>query len=315
MARWQSALAVVWFVASCTGENSEGELDAAVAVEADAAAGNEHRPPGVALCYSALADAHPATAAFWTAFGGGVLEDRAAAITALADATKEFPEEEELALLSGLANLWRVAEPLPDQVDDMAGLGAAALTARSELERAYALCPTDHRIPAWLGPVLVNTGRAFGDQATIDEGLAVLQQGIEHYPSFVLFSKLLIYADRPKDDPDFQNALDALNENTAVCSPSDPACSNHARAVHNVEGASVFLGDVLTKAGEKQRALDTYAYAKDAAEYGEWDYQELLEARITDLDARSASYDNDDPSDDADAIWTSDQQCSVCHRH
>jgi hypothetical protein len=272
------------------------------------------RPEGVALCYSALSSAHEATLAHWTALRGGRLEDRAAVIADLAQAATEYPEEEELALLHGLANLWRVAEPLPEQVADQGGLITAATTARSELERAYELCPTDHRIPAWLGPVLVNTGRALMDDATIENGLAVLQQGIDHYPSFVLFSKLLVFADRPKSDPDFQQALDAVFENVAVCEAGDPACTNHAHAAHNVEGASVFLGDVLAKAGDAAMARGFYEMAMQSPDYASWDYQALLLDRLENLDARVQAYETEALDDDPEAVWTSDKQCSICHR-
>jgi tetratricopeptide (TPR) repeat protein len=278
------------------------------------ALGDDHRPEGVALCYSDLSSQHAATGAFWGAILGGKLDDRAAAIDALTAAGEKYPDEEEFALLLGLAHLWRVAEPLPEQVDDMAGFVTSALGARTELERAYALCPTDHRIPAWLGPILVNTGRALKDDATVDEGLKVLQQGIDHYPAFVLFSKLLVYADRPKDDPDFQNALDALTENVDLCTAADPACSNHAHAAHNFEGASVFMGDVLAKAGKRAEALAAYEMAKGADEYPDWDYSALLDERIKSIDDRIAAFDDADPANDPEAAWTSNNQCSICHR-
>ena len=275
---------------------------------------NDGRPDGVALCYSALSSEHPATTQFWDALRGGKLEDRTAAITALTAAVAEHPAEEELQLLLGLAHLWRVAEPLPEQAGDMAGLIAAALGSRTALEKARELCPTDYRIAAWLGPVLVNTGRATSDDKTIERGLDVLQQGIDHYPQFVLFSKLLVYAGRAKSDPDFQLALQAVKDNMAVCKPSDPACSNHAHALHNVEGASVFLGDVYAKAGDAARARDAYEMARGSSTYRDWDYQELLNARIAGMHARIAAYDDDDAENDPEAAWSATYQCSICHR-
>lgn len=272
------------------------------------------RPQGVALCYSETSSTHPATNAFWEAMRGGRLEDRAAVTEQLKAAGEEYPDEEELALLSGLVNLWRLAEPMPSQLDDTSGLIEAALASRRELERAYALCPTDHRIPAWLGPVLVNTGRRTNSQETIDQGLAVLQQGIDAYPGFVLFSKLLIYASRPKTDPDFQLAVSALEENVAVCNDRDPGCVNRPHAAHNIEGAGVFLGDTYAKAGNKAGALQWYRSAMDAAEYGEWDYQALLADRIATLDDRIAAFDTEESEDDPVSAWSDTNQCSICHR-
>jgi hypothetical protein len=291
-----------------------GELEDAgpLLIEAQ---GNEHRPEGIAHCYTELSSSHDATQAFWVVFTNGRFEERDAVTAGLADAAEMYPDEEEFALLHGLAALWRLAEPTADEEDDMAGLIAAATTARSELERAYELCPTDHRLPAWLGPIIVNTGRAIGDDATIDQGLEVLQQGIDNYPSFVLFSKLLIFAQEPKDDPSFQGALEALTENEMVCELADPACSNHPRAAHNREGASIFMGDVHAKAGDREAALEAYERILDEPDYASWDYRALLEDRIAMLDERIASFDNADAADDFKSAWSSTYQCSICHKN
>ena len=97
----------------------------------------------------------------------------------------------------------------------------------------------------------------------VEEGLAILDTGIENYPEFVLFSKLLTYADEDVNSPEFQNAFEAVRDNTSACGGEeigsdddviiesnfeDPACSNHFRAAHNVEGSAIFVGDVYLKA-------------------------------------------------------------------
>ncbi len=273
------------------------------------------RPPGVALCYTPLADGHPATSAFWKAFGDGDREARADAIAGLEAAVAEHPEEEELALLLGLAHLWRVGEPLAAEVGDQGLFVKSALAAKSNLETAYALCPTDHRIPAWLGVIQVNMGRAVMNQKTIDEGLATLQKGIDHYPSFVLFSKLLVYADQPASDPDFQEALKAVADNVDACAktPLDPACINSPGAAHNLEGAMVFLGDVFAKAGKKDEALAFYQQGKGGDAFQGWSFKALLDERIDTLDARIAASIDADPANDPEVIWKSTEQCAVCH--
>lgn len=274
------------------------------------------RPEGVALCYTELAETHAATKAFRAALAEGDRGSRAAAVDQLDAAVTEHPEEAELALLLGLAQLWRVAEPLES---DQAVFVQSALAAREHLARAYELCPTDHRIPAWLGPVLVNMGRALQNQDIIDEGLAVLQKGIDHYPSFVLFSKVLVYADEPADSPDFQNAVDAVYANVDDCSAedggltNDPACNNGAAVPHNLEGSAVFLGDVFAKSGRKSDAMSFYKSAEQSEDYASWDWHDLLADRMETLDARVAAYGTSSAADDPDAAWTSGYQCAICH--
>lgn len=250
----------------------------------------------------------------------GDVAARPAMIEALKTAAKNFPEEEEFALLLGLASLWRVAEPTWFDSIDLLGTLDSVQTAQRELERAYTLCPTDHRIPAWLGPIKIRMGRMMNDAALTAQGFAVLERGIAHYPGFVLFAKFLAYADLPASDPDFQKAVDAVRENAVYCGTpatgliDDPACRNHPRAAHNVEGSAVFLGDMYAKAQDRAAALAAYESAKTVSTYGTWDYQALLAQRIAQLDTRMAALATPSASDDLQPAWQSQIQCSLCHR-
>jgi hypothetical protein len=275
------------------------------------------RPEGVALCYSERFADDPAILGLRAALDAGRREDRAAATEALAQAALAHPDEEQFALLHGLAALWRLVEPLPEEETDYLGQLQAVTTARRELERAYELCPTDHRIAAWLGPVLVNSGRLLGDQRQIDEGLAVLDTGIAHYPAFVLFAKLLVFADEPVDGADFQQAFAAVEANIDGCAashPADPACTNSVAAPHNTQGASIHLGDVFAKNGRRDDALAFYAQAQREAGWASWDFQAVATDRIATLDARIAAFGDDDPGNDPPSVWNGDAQCSICHR-
>lgn len=306
-----------------SGEPGSSSSDAAIAVDAaepDDGLGDNDRPLGVALCYTELSSQHPATQRFWTVFRGGALDERDAAIADLAAAAEAYPDEEELALLLGLANLWRVAEPRDEDALDPLSTLDSVTTAQTELERAYQLCPTDHRITAWLAPIEVRMGRMLGDDALVQEGLDVLERGVEQYPGFVLFSKLLVYADLPADDPDFLNAVDAVRKNIAYCgTPAtglsrDPACHDHPRASHNIEGAAVFMGDMYAKAQDPDAARDVFEQALTTDTFASWDYQSLLTERIATLDARVAAAATENPDDDLEPAWASNIQCSVCHR-
>jgi tetratricopeptide (TPR) repeat protein len=275
------------------------------------------RPAGFALCESTLSHNHAATKQFWDTFSKNDTAMRAMAITALEQAVQQHPSEAEFSLLAGLANLWRLAVPTSAEANNQLGFLLAAIKSKNQLERASKLCPSDYRIGAWLGPLLVNIGKNAMDQATVDKGLAVLQEGIAHYPSFVLFSQLLIYADRPRGDVDFQKALDAINSNLAQClmptGSVDPACTNSAKVPHNREGGMVFLGDIYAKAGQRSDALSVYEAAKKVPEYATWPYQQLLNSRIANIDARIKLYDDADPKNDPDNVWSGTLQCAICH--
>jgi hypothetical protein len=309
-----------------------GHVDASVAGSLDGGAasdaalgdgdglGANGRPPGVALCYTELSSGHAATQHFWTVFRAADLDARAGVIDELAAAAAAYPDEEEFALLLGLADLWRVAEPLDlEALDPLLTLDAIT-AARTELERAFALCPTDYRLTAWLAPIKVRMGRMLDDAALVQEGFDVLAQGVEHYPGFVLFSKLLVYADLPADDPDFLNAVDAVRQNVDYCgTPAtglsrDPACNDHPHAAHNIEGASVFMGDMYAKAQDADAARNAYRGAMLIDGFAGWDYQQLLTQRIATLDARMQAAKTADTLDDLEPAWASTLQCSLCHR-
>jgi hypothetical protein len=305
------------------GAQPTADEDAAAPTDAapeDDGLAADPRPPGVALCYSALSSVHPATEHFWQVFRAGQLDARERVIAELQAARQDHPDEEEFALLLGLASLWRVAEPLPDEALDPLLILDSITTSRSELERAYAICPTDHRITAWLAPIKVRMGRMLGDSALVQEGFDVLERGIEHYPGFVLFSKLLVFADLPADDPDFLNAVEAVRENVGYCGTpatglsADPACHNHPRAAHNIEGAAVFMGDMYAKAQDPEAARNIYEQAMTTDTWSSWDYQQLMTERLATLDARVAAAATEDTLDDLEPAWASQIQCSICHR-
>lgn len=302
-------------MAACSGPDEPRDPaapDAGTASSVDASTAPT-RPAGVALCYTPTAQTHAASMMFRASLRAGDRNMRAAAITALDAAVKALPNEEQLELFLGLAHLWRLAEPLPGE-DQVQSQLTDATGARDHLRRAYQLCPTDHRIAAWLGPVLVQFGRQLNDQNQVNEGLMVLDQGIAAYPSFVLFSKLLIYADSPRDTPEFKSAFDAVIENQDACNltPHDPACTN-STVPHNREGGLLFMGDMLTKGLERDAALATYNALMTEPGYPTWSFHAVATDRLQNLDARIALYGNTSTSDDPAAAWKANNQCALCH--
>lgn len=272
------------------------------------------RPAGVTLCYTATAEAHPAVGQFRTALRTNDRASRAQVITALDAAATALPGEELVHLYLGLAHLWRLAEPLPGEDGLIAQLGDAT-GARDHLRTAYQLCPTDHRVAAWLGPVLVQFGRRLNDTAQIDEGLMILDQGIAAYPSFVLFSKLLVFADSPRTSPEFANAYEAVTMNLQMCAmtPNDPACTN-ATVPHNREGGFLYMADAMTKALQRDAAKAAYEAAQAEPDYPTWSYKATLTDRLQQLDSRISLYSNANASDDPAAAWGAANQCMLCHQ-
>ena len=299
----------------------DGSTSSDAGVEEEREGANAGRPKTVTLCYTKESSEHPAVKAYWEAARNGDLATRAQVIADLEAAVAEHPDQEELVLLLGLASLWRVAESyVLDSLNPFILLESVT-RAESALVKAYELCPTDHRIPAWLGPIRIRMGRMLGDDAMVQAGFDILQQGLDHYPSFVLFSKFLVLADLPADDPEFLGAVQAVRDNGDYCGTpdtmlsSDPACRDHYRAARNVEGSGVFLGDMYAKAQDKAAALNAYGWAKKMPDYDTWPFKAVLEERIKTVDQRikGASTLND-PFDDMQPAWESAIQCALCHQ-
>jgi tetratricopeptide (TPR) repeat protein len=293
----------------------------------------EATPPKSQPCRSELSSNHPAIIAWWQALENQDYAARDQVIEDLKAALEAHPDEGEFALSLALAHLWRIAEW--DQVEDadFSMYLDSATGAPDTLVRARELCPSDERIAAWLGPMWIRMGQITGSEETLQMGWDVLEEGIAAYPEFVLFSRALVLGGLPADDPDFQGAIDAMWQNFGYClgeevdldnppahafliAPEDAlgdACRNNPRAPHNLEGTAIFYGDLLAKNGDLELARSAYEQGTRTATFKDWPFQDLLHARIADVQARVDAYTDDDP--DNDPLWIGDEshQCSVCH--
>jgi tetratricopeptide (TPR) repeat protein len=280
--------------------------------------GPDGRPIGLADCYSALSASHPATQRAWQALAERDLAARAGVIEALQAAAEQYPNEQQFSFLIAMLSLWRAAER-EGLEDALAALGAAE-TASRELERSYALCPSDHRIPGWLGPTRIKLGDMLGDARQTAEGHAILEQAVERYPTWGTFVKILAYIELPAHDPKFKAAVEIAQNFRALCpdprpgETADRICLNTATVPRNAEGTWLYFGDLYAKAQLRDDALAAYNMAKQTPGYGTWVYRELLESRITTLDARIAAAASADTADDFQAVWDSNIVCSSCHQ-
>jgi hypothetical protein len=270
---------------------------------------------GVSHCYSEFSRSHAVVLRQRQVFERGDYAARPSLIEDLAKAAAAYPEEEQFVLLAGLMRLWRIVEPDGLEAIDLLGMLDAIDKSERDLQRAYALCPTDHRIPGWLGPLQVKAGRATGDAKKLEAGTALMQRGAETYPDFVMFTQVLAFGVLPVSDPDFQRARDGIDFYRGRCKGErlDTACVKSPTSPHNFEGAALFFGDTLAKAQDRQGALAWYTGAMKAPKWSSWPFRDRLEQRIQRLDQRIAAAATPDTSDD-EPFFDSERQCSLCHR-
>jgi tetratricopeptide (TPR) repeat protein len=260
-------------------------------------------------------------------------EDRAAALDAAAEAD---PEHGPLAFDRALAHTWHVTEAGRDPSPDPEALEAEAASLVGLFQTAYEKNPDDDRVGCFLGVTLMNAGRATRNDELTQQGVAVLDQAVQAWPEFNLFCVGLAYDHLPASHPDFARAVDAAFETMDVCygGPIDRdnpdispyldqatdegikrVCWNDWIAPHNWEGFYMWMGDILVKQGRIDAALVAYNNSTLSTDYANWPYRSLLEERLdSDLEAKAALYQDDDPANDPPFAGEEvSRSCAVCH--
>ena len=315
-------LMIALLAAACSdGGSSVLEEASSRPLMQDEELGPNGRPLGVEDCYTALSVDHPATRAFWAAFRSGDYAQRDSVVEQLTAAAADHPQEEEFAFLLAHASLWRVAEG--QGLQDLLLLLDSVETAEREFARAYALCPSDHRITAWLGPVKIKLGDLLGDSQRVEDGKRLLDEGAARYPAMVKFSNVLTYSYATPNDPELKILQETAHYYAALAEPNADnacfrgravACINTPTTPRNIEGTALYVGDLFVKLQDRENALKAYKLGEHAAAPSSWSFRPLLEERIKNVDANLAAAKSDIELDDPAWAWSTNNQCSYCHR-
>lgn len=283
----------------------------------------------------ALSQNEQAKAAFWDALQRNAFSEVEAVWRGLDEAHEAYPDDSETTLLLGLAHLWFTSEGGGDPSIPPVKIGVHANAALGAFELAKQQRPDDVRLFTWVGSTKYFIGRATGNAALMAEGEAVIEEGVAKYPQFNLFAKSLIYAELPKDDPKFQEAVTAVWDILSQCvgetiDKTNPdltpyldkqttegplrVCWDGPKMPHNHSGFFLTAGDLIAKAGDAGAASVLYENAKLVEGYATWPHKAVLEERLANLDARVASYQDADPSNDAGLAYSAPKQCAYCHQ-
>ncbi len=278
-------------------------------------------------------EADQARALFWQTFRTEDLAQAAEATRALQEVYDAQPQHANNTLLLGLSLLWQLseAERMPNlSQSQIPTLAFSSLTA---LQEARALAPNDHRIYSWLGPVMYGTALGTGNEEMAAQAVALLDEGVELYPEFNLFTRAQQNSLAPLNSPQWAQALDDMWRSVELCigqkverepaeimafinqnaADAPSACGNSPLADHNTEGFLLFFADLLSKAGETELARTTLEALPQVPSYDAWPYRHLVDERLMSLDARVMRFQNGDPSDDPRLIAEAPYNCSYCH--
>lgn len=147
---------------------------------------------------------------------------------------------------------------------------------------------------------------------------AMLEAGNEHYPQSHLGYDFMLDACAgfmiPKDMK-FTKLSHTLY-GIKIRLLGDATCYNNPIAPHNIEGTFFVMGDSWLKYGDLDRARLWYENVKTAPTYATWQYQEVLEDRLANLEKyrdkfrrESGTLDVSEPA----MNFQSEISCGICH--
>jgi hypothetical protein len=277
-------------------------------------------------------DRDPAVAAFRAALEAGRYDALPDVLEQLASADRARPDDAEIKLALGLANLWGVVELGRDPQAPPSQAGGYALEAQAHLKRARELSPDDGRIDGWIGSISIGIGTNLSSPELVQEGYDEIARGVVRDPAFNLFVQAFQHARKAPDDPDFARAAQAFFEAVELCELGATrdapqlatastgraagvsiVCSNGPKMPHNLEGFWLFGGDILLKAGELATARALYENALLEGRAHGWPYLAVAEQRIDDAAAWARLLGDADADNDPQLAWDAPNQCVLCH--
>ncbi len=261
-----------------------------------------------------IPDDSPAAAsadrAFWDALHGGHYDQIAAALEPLQAEYLSHPNDPKLAAHVAFLHVWRVSErsrlPSPPATitDDIA-------LARRYFQEAVALAPDDARFRGFLAGMTMAEGRIHRDEKLTRMGFFAMNDAVDAWPEFNLFTRGYVMSALSYDDPRYADAVDDQWRNLDVCADAkldrkNPdfgpymalerhdgvkrACWNSWIAPHNFEGFFLNMGDMVVKAGDASTGRKLYAQAKLSKQYDTWPLRDLLERRIAQAEDNVAMF-------------------------
>ncbi len=271
---------------------------------------------------------------FWVTFHGGDYEGIGRALDALTAAYLETPTDVKTASHIAWLHNWDMAER-SRQGATTATITDPTLLARRYVEEAVKLDPSDARTRGFLAGHTIIEGTLHKDERLVREGYFMMRDAIDAWPEFNMFTGGFVFSRLPADSAQFREGLEwqwrtldaciggKLNRQNpdympymslATTEGKKRACWNSWIAPHNLEGFFLNMGDMLVKAGDWRTAQKIYANAKLPKSYADWQYQDVLLARIDNARSNVAAFNAPDDETQPTMMINSDFACMACHR-
>lgn len=256
-----------------------------------------------------------ADAAFWDTLG--MVENREQeAIDLYAQAVANDPTDARSWFLKGMMHFYRFGKELTDYVQFNDAAKQEIVLASEALDRAVEEDPANRAYPGFQGGATFQNGLAHGNQELIDLGVAQLEASVALWGFFNRFSYLgTIGVAVPAHDPLFAQSYQYLlasvgPDGLAECTPN--FCGNSGKAPSNLAGTALLFGDLLAKAGDREKAIGWYRLGGGVGG-STYPFANLLRDRVQNGVARIALYADDDPSNDPQVVGLGGENCVICH--
>ncbi len=271
---------------------------------------------------------------FWNTFHGGNYEGIQGALEALTSAYLRTPNDAKTAAHIAWLHNWRIAERARMEFSP-ATITDDTMLARRYFQEAVKLDPSDARYLGFLAGHLLAEGSLHQDERLTRRGYFMMQDAIDAWPEFNLFTGGYVFSRLPADSPQFREGLewqwqtldrcigrklDRANPDyspyMALETKEGPkrACWNSWIAPHNFEGFFLNMGDMLVKSGNWQIAQKIYANARLPKSFATWKHRAVLEERIAQAQANVALLNAPDGTSPTRMMINSEFACMACHQ-
>lgn len=275
-----------------------------------------------------------AESAFWSALHGGHYEGIGPTLELYQRAYLKNPNAPMTAARIGWLHTWRLAErsrlasPPATITDDI-------VLARKYFGEAVHLAPKESRFLGFYASLTMAEGAVHKDEAITRKGYFMMNDAVDAWPEFNLFTAGISVANLPAGNDLFDEGIDRQWKNLDVCvdgtldrsdgrfakymslethEGKNRACWDSWHAPHNLSGFFLHMGDMLVKKGDVAKARVVYENAKLPKSYGTWKLRDVVDDRIANAERYVEDFRKADPKgNEKRPFWNSTFACTGCH--
>jgi len=241
---------------------------------------------------------------FWNQFHKGDYDSIPVIIDKLTAAYLYNPNDIRTVTHLGFAHMWALSERQNSEGGPR--IIEHAIAAQKYFGESYLMNPADTRVLSFLSSAKLANGSISNDKGLMKDGYLNGKKAIREWEEFSAFTMAYTLSRLSADDAKFkegvaymhtlaerhiknfdpnnaetQQRISSMELLTTSSASKDRVFYNSWIAPHNIEGFFMAYGDMLVKSGDWKEGISVYKLARLSQQYHRWDYQDVLERRIT----------------------------------